>query len=332
MNVAIIGAGLQCKRRASTIRELCPSSLKIISSPHHSTKVAAEFGCESTKNWKEAVRRKDVDVVIVCTPPHLHAEISIAAMDLGKHVLCEKPLATSVKEAERMVASAKKNGVVLKCGFNHRHHPAILDAKRLVEQGKFGKVLFCRSRYGICGRPEYEKEWRADPKLAAGGQFMEQGVHVIDLFRWFLGDLKEVACMTSNHYFKEMKLEDDGMALFRSASGATACLHTTLVQWKNLFSFEVFGEEGYAIVEGLGGGYGEERLICGKRDFKAPFRDDTTYYRGSDKSWKEEWMEFLSAISQKRRPLGDGVDGLEALRAAFAAYESQDKKRFVSIH
>ncbi|OGX06651.1 MAG: hypothetical protein A2Z88_11600 [Omnitrophica WOR_2 bacterium GWA2_47_8] len=331
LNVAIIGAGLQCKRRAAAIKEWNPSSLKVIASLHNANTLAKEFRCESSDEWEETVKRKDIDVVVITTPPHLHAKISIAAMENGKHVLCEKPLASSVKEAEQMVASAKKNSVILKCGFNHRHHPAILDAKKMADQGKLGKILFIRSRYGICARPEYEDEWRADPKQAAGGQFMEQGVHAIDLFRWFLGDVDEVACMTSNHYFKKMELEDDGMAIFRSRSGATASLHTTLAQWKNLFSFEVFGEDGYAIVEGLGGGYGDEMLITGKRDFKAPFKDEITYYRGNDKSWKGEWMEFISSIKEKRKPLGDGTDGLEALRVGFAAYESQSKKRFVKI-
>jgi predicted dehydrogenase len=252
-------------------------------------------------------------------------------MENGKHVLCEKPLAKTIREAEEMVTASERNNVLLKCGFNHRHHPGIFDAKRRVDQGAIGKVLFARGRYGICGRPEYEKEWRADPGQAAGGQLMEQGIHLIDLFRWFLGELDEVACMSSNHYYKKMKHDDDGMAIFRAKSGATASLHTTLAQWKNLFSFEVFGDEGYVIVEGLGGSYGEERLIFGKKDFERPFKEEIIYYRGQDKSWKEEWKEFLSAIEEKRRPLGDGLDGLEALRAGFAAYDSNAEKRFVKI-
>ena len=164
-----------------------------------------------------------------------------------------------------MVNVARETGVTLKCGFNHRHHPAIWEAKKMVDQGKIGKPLFARCRYGICGRPGYEKEWRADPAQAAGGQFIEQGTHAIDLFRWFMGEIVEAVCMTGVEYFKKQSLDDNGMAIFRTASGAMASLHTSLTQWKNQFSFEVFGEDGYLGVEGLGASYGTEKLIAGRR-------------------------------------------------------------------
>ncbi len=333
MRVAIIGAGLQCRRRAPVVKEWKGAQLAVIDSLQldHARELAGKMGCEASADWMSAVARKDVDAVIVCTPPHVHAEISIAAMRAGKNVLCEKPLTRTVAEAEEMVKVAKETGRVLKCGFNHRHHPAIWEAKKIVDQGGIGKALFARCRYGICGRPGYEKEWRADPKQAAGGQFIEQCTHAIDLFRWFMGDIVEAACMTGVQYFKEQKLDDNGMAIFRTKSGAMASLHASLTQWKNLFHFEVFGEDGYVVVEGLGASYGNERLITGKRDFDGPFRDEVTEFRGGDISWKEEWNEFMSAVAEKREPLGNGRDGLEAMRAALGAYESEKSGRVVTF-
>jgi predicted dehydrogenase len=333
MRVAIIGSGLQCRRRAPVVKEWPGAELAVIASLHldHAKEQAAKFGCEASDDWKAVVARKDIDVVLVCTPPHVHAEMTIAALESGKHVLCEKPLAKTIVEAADMDRAARKAKRVLKCGFNHRHHPAVWQAKKMVDEGKLGRVMFMRCRYGICGRPGYEKEWRADPKRAAGGQFIEQGTHAIDLFRWFAGDFDEVTCMTSIRYFREQKMEDNGMAVFRMADGAIASLHTSLTQWKNLFSFEVFGEDGYAQVEGLGASYGVERLITGKRDFTAPFHDDITEYPGPDVSWKEEWAEFMAAIREGRKPIGDADDGYEALSAALAAYESQKKGRTVQI-
>ena len=137
--------------------------------------------------------------------------------------------------------------------------------------------------------------------------------------------------MTSIGYFTKQKMEDSGMAIFRTAAGATASLHTSLTQWKNLFSFEVFGEDGYVIVEGLGTSYGTEKFIRGKRDFDGPFRDDVIEYRGGDISWKEEWKEFVGAIDGRREPIGNGHDGVEAMRAALAAYESEKTGRIVKI-
>lgn len=333
MRVAIIGAGLQCKRRAPVVKEHPGATLTVIDSLQleHAQDMAKKFGCEASADWRKAVVRSDVDAVVVCTPPHVHAEISIAAMKAGKHVLCEKPLTRTVAESEQMVAVAKETGRVLKCGFNHRHHPAIRDAKKIVDGGGIGKALFGRCRYGICGRPGYEKEWRADPRQAAGGQFIEQGTHAIDLFRWFMGDVDEVTCMTGVEYFSKQALDDNGMAIFRMKSGGLASLHASLTQWKNQFSFEVFGEDGYVMVEGLGASYGVEQLIYGKRDFDGPFKNDTTEYRGGDISWKDEWKEFVAAIEKKREPLGNAIDGLEAMRAALAAYEAERTGRVIKV-
>jgi predicted dehydrogenase len=308
--------------------------LVVIASLHldHAQAVASKMGCEASDDWHRCVTRRDVDAVLVCTPPYVHAEIGIAAMRAGKHVLCEKPMTRSVADAERLVEASRETGMILKCGFNHRHHPAIWEAKRLLDKGTIGKPLFARCVYGICGRPGYEDEWRADPARAAGGQFIEQGTHAIDLFRWFLGEVAEVACMTGTQYFKDQTLDDNGMAVFRMASGAMASVHTSLTQWKNTFSFEVFGEDGYLNVDGLGASYGTEKLIAGRRDFSAPFQDTITEYRGGDISWREEWKEFARAIVERREPIGSGRDGLAAMRIAQAAYRAEESRSYAQVN
>lgn len=333
MRVGIVGAGLQCKRRAPVLKESKDDALVAIASLElaHADAAARAFGCAAEKDWRVLVGRADIDAVIVCTPPHVHAEISIAALRAGKHVLCEKPLSRTLEEAIAMEKAAYETRRVLKCGFNHRHHPAVWEAKRRVTAGEIGAPTFARCRYGICGRPDYTKEWRADPSQAAGGQFIEQGTHGIDLIRWFLGDITEVSCMTARHYFKDQPMEDDGFALFRTATGGTASLHTSLTQWQNLFSFEVFGTDGYVRVEGLGGGYGTELLYVGKRDFAAPFQDQVIQYRGGDVSWRDEWREFAGAIREEREPVGGARDGVEAMRIALAAYEAEKQRRVLPI-
>jgi predicted dehydrogenase len=333
MRVSFIGAGLQTRRRAPVIVQSSDDELvEIVGTENYPPNgVIDQAHCAWSNDWKLAVERAGVDAVVICTPPDLHAEIAIAALEAGKHVLCEKPLCRTLEEAEAMVAAARGANRVLKCGFNHRHHPAILEARKRFERGDFGRPIAARCRYGICGRPGYENEWRADPKRAAGGQFAEQGTHAIDLFRWFLGDLAEVSCMTSIGYFRTQTLEDNGMALFRSADGALATLHSSLTHWKNLFSFELLGEDGYFEVEGLGASYGTERLVVGKRDFNAPFQDHVIEYRGGDTSWKSEWLEFKQAIAENRTPLGSDLDGLEAVRAVLAAYQAEKSNSVVRI-
>ncbi|MDE2465078.1 MAG: Gfo/Idh/MocA family oxidoreductase [Alphaproteobacteria bacterium] len=333
MRVSFIGAGLQTSRRVPVVLDSADDELVEIVDfgTDQPSKLTGKFGCEWSTDWRRAIEREDVDAVVVCTPPDSHAEISIAAMVNGKHVLCEKPLCRTLPEADNMLKTAINTGRILKCGFNHRHHPAILDAHTRFARGDIGRLISARCTYGICGRPGFEKEWRADPQIAVGGQFAEQGVHAIDLFRWFLGELTEVSCLTSIGYFKSQRLEDNGMALFRSASGAIAMLHSSMTQWKNVFLLEFSGSEGYLTIDGLGATYGTERLLVGKRDFTAPFQDHIIEYRGGDASWRNEWREFKAAITEGREPIGSGYDGREALRLTLAAYESERAKVLIDL-
>jgi predicted dehydrogenase len=333
VRVAFIGSGLQTRRRAPVVAQSKTDELVTIVGIERASSeaLAKQFECESGTDWRSTVARDDIDIVVVTTPPHVHAEISIAALESGKHVLCEKPLSRTLEEAQAMLDAAGRAKRVLKCGFNHRHHPAVLEARRRFEQGDFGRPISARCRYGICGRPGYEHEWRADPARAAGGQYAEQGVHAIDLFRWFLGDLRDVSCMTAIGYFTDQTLDDNGMALFRSELGALAMLHASLTQWENLFSFELLGDDGYFTVDGLGATYGTEKLSVGKRDFTAPFQDHVIQYRGADTSWQAEWAEFTSAIVEGRQPIGNGADGLEAVRAVLASYRAEATRTVVDI-
>ena len=334
MKVGMIGSGLQAKRRGPVLKELPDNELVVIASRRkdRAKALADSLGCEAVDDWKQVVARQDIDAVLILTPPHIHAEMSIAAMRTGKHVLCEKPLSRTLQEAQEMMEVAGQEGIVLKCGFNHRHHPAIKQAKKLLDQGAIGTPCFVRGRYGIGARPEYDQEWRADDNVVSGGQLMEQGIHMIDLARWFVGDFVEVSAFVETRYIESIApLEDNAFVLLRSANGTVASLHSSLTQWKNLFSFEVIGEEGYVSVEGLGGGYDTERLIFGKKDLYAPFSEQITEFRGGDRSWLEEWKEFASAIEEKREPLGSAIDGAEGLRLAFAAYDSSKTKCVIRL-
>jgi predicted dehydrogenase len=333
VRIGLIGAKLQGLRRAPVIKNFPGTELVVISAAHpESAKaLASKFDCEATIGWEPIVKRADIDAVVICTPPHLHAEIGIAAMESGKHVLCEKPLARTLEEAQSMVKAAKDNNVKLKCGFNHRYHPAIQKAKEYVDSGKIGDINFIRCRYGICGRPGYDQEWRSRPQLVGGGHVMEHGMHGIDLCRLFLGDFNEVSAFMATYYWGMKPLEDNGFILMRTDKGKIASIHSSLTQWKNLFCFEVFGVDGYVVAEGLGGSYGVERLVFGKRDFNSPFTEEVVEFRGDDKSWLEEWREFVACVAENREPSGNGFDGLMAMRLVNAAYESDRTHSFVKV-
>jgi predicted dehydrogenase len=287
--------------------------------------------CQATTNWEDVVAREDIDATIVCTPPHLHAVMCTAALRQAKHVLCEKPLARSPEEAETIVAVAQENGVKLKCGFNLRHHPGIHQSWSWFDEGIIGEPIFIRCRYGIGGRPNYDREWRMKPEISGGGQLMDQGMHALDLARYFLGDFNQVFGFVQTGFWDVAPVEDNAFVLLRTAKGQIASIHVSWTEWKNLFSFEVFGKDGYIKVEGLGGSYGTQKATLGKRAFLKPFKEEVVEFRGNDQSWREEWGEFMTAIREDREPLGNGYDGLEALRLAHAVYESASNGHVIHL-
>lgn len=332
MHIGIIGAGRQGFRLGRAIREV--GDAKIIIADVDllaATRLSKLVGGEVVDNWENIVENTKIDAVVICTPPNLHAPIGIAAMENGKHVLCEKPLGLNPAEANKMVEVAKRQKVRLQCGFNLRFHPGIKQAKKWLDEGLIGTPVFARCRYGICGSPDYDKDWRANASISGGGELLDQGVHMLDLFRWFLGDLSEVTGFTSTSCWDIAPLEDNVFALLRTKKGQIASMHASWTQWKNLFSFEVFGCDGYFIVEGLGGSYGTEQAILGKRTALEPFTEKIIEFRGEDKSWHEEWKELIDAIKENREPLGAGIDGAEAIKIAYSIYESVKNKRVINI-
>ncbi len=322
--IGLVGAGLEGKRRAHALKEMSSCRLRIVADidEQAARRTAEEMACDHTTSWEEVVQREDVDVVAVCTPPHLHSLVSGAALRMGKHVLCSKPMGRSPEEARAIVDASEANGVGVKCGLNHRHHPGIRQVKQWQEQGAIGEIIFGRCCYGIGGRPGYDREWRSEREISGGGQLMDQGFHALDLFRWFMGDFVEAFGMLTTGFWPIAPMEDNAFALLRTAGGQVASLHASWSQWKNLFSFEVFGRDGYIRVEGLGASYGVERAVLGKREFAAPFREEVIEFRGQDSSWREEWEELTAAIREEREPLGSGRDALKAQELAHALYRS----------
>lgn len=333
IRVGLVGAGLIGRRRAAVVCESPGEDLIIVADVDRTRaeEVARENSCLVTTDWREVVSRDDVDVIIVSTTNDWLAPISIAAARNRKHVLCEKPLGRNPEESWQMVEAARANEVKLKTGFNHRYHAAIWRARELFDQGAIGEICFVRCRYGHGGRPGYDKEWRANPEISGGGELLDQGIHALDLFRWFLGDFHKVVGLTATSFWNT-PVEDNAFALLRTAKGQVASLHASWTQWKNLFSFEILGRDGYLIAEGLGGSYGPERLIWGERLLQSgPPEEKHFEFAGPDVSWEEEWREFVMAIQEDREPLGNGYDGWQALRLAYAIYESAATGRIVKL-
>jgi len=342
MRIGIVGAGLIGNKRAQAL-EIAKNNNKLVYivdlEISKAKDLARNFRCDAFQNWAEVVNRKDIDAIIIATPNKFILPIALEALKNKKHVLCEKPLGRNTKESEKIIEAGKNSEVILKTGLNHRHHPAIYKAKKLVENGAIGNIYYIRCVYGHGGRPGYETEWRASKDLCGGGELLDQGVHVVDLFRWYLGEFDEVYGQINTFYWN-MKVEDNAFAMFKTKKGQVAMMHTSWTQWKNEFLFEAFGEKGYLIIDGIGGSYGTETLKIGKRKMEirnpvqyvgGPPDEEVIEFPGPDISWTEEWEEFASAIKENREPLGSGYDGLMANKLIEAVYQSARLNKPIKI-
>uniref|UniRef100_E6Q5T1 Putative dehydrogenase n=1 Tax=mine drainage metagenome TaxID=410659 RepID=E6Q5T1_9ZZZZ len=334
LQIAVIGGGLIGRRRASCAASHKNSHLAFVVDADTSVAdaLALEYGVRTSLEWRDAIADPNIDIVVVATPNGYLAEIAIAALGAGKHVLVEKPMGRNIVEATAMAEAARKSGKILKIGFNHRYHPALASARERFCAGEIGELINLRARYGHGGRPGYEREWRGNAELAGGGELTDQGVHVADLIHWFAGLPNEAFAYTQTAIWPIAPLEDNAFALFRFENGAVASFHTSWTQWKNMFSFEVFGTKGSLSIEGLGKSYGIERLISAKRRLEGGVPEIAEEsFEGDDLSWQYEWNDFMNAVQTGEPYWGSPADGLAAMRMLAALYGSVEQGRPVPI-
>ncbi len=318
--VAIVGCGLIGQKRS---KALAGARLVVCgdTSMERAQKLAGQVpGCIASDQWQDVVTSLDVDIVIIATPHKMLAEISRVAIASGKHVLVEKPAARHVSELGDLVELAKEQATLVRVGFNHRYHRAFRKAREIVDSGTLGPLMFLRARYGHGGRIGYDKEWRAEPEISGGGELIDQGTHLIDLARWFLGDFVEVDGY-AHTYFWDMPVDDNAFMLLKTAQKQVALLHASCTEWKNTFSFELYGRDGKLQIDGLGGSYGVERLAWYKMLPEMGPPETTIWeYPMADNSWEVEMTEFLEDIRLGRQPAAGLQDAVAALDVVDKVY------------
>ena len=321
MRVAIIGCGLIGQKRAKALGNahltVCCDHVE-----ERAASLAKPYAAAVSLDWTEVVERPDVDLVIVATTHDLLPVIATRAACRGKHVLMEKPAARRATELEPLLEACARTGAKVRVGFNHRYHRALQKAHELVRSGELGPLMFVRGRYGHGGRIGYDKEWRSIPEKSGGGELVDQGCHLIDLSRWFLdAEFTGVQGRIAT-YFWDMPVEDNGFLLLGTDAGQTAFLHATWTEWKNLFSFEIYGRNGKVEISGLGGSYGTERVTFYKMSPElGPPETFAWEYPMADNSWETEFQLFLEDIRENREPSPGVRDAQAALRVIEAVYK-----------
>jgi predicted dehydrogenase len=318
--VGIVGCGLIGQKRAKALGQggqlVACADLDV----SRAESLARMSGAKVFRDWRELVWSPLVDVVIVATLHDSLAEITCTAAEAGKHVLVEKPAARNAAELEPVMAAAAKHGVKVHVGFNHRYHRSLRKAKEIVDSGALGELMFVRARYGHGARIGYDKEWRADPVLSGGGELIDQGPHLIDLSRWFLGELTDVEGFAHTYYW-DMPVDDNAFMLLKTAKKQAAFLHVSCTEWKNTFSMEIYGKSGKLDLSGLGGSYGVEKITWYRMLPQMGPPETTSWeYPMADDSWECELNEFFDDIRFNRQPASSLNDALASLRVIEKIY------------
>jgi len=319
MRLTIIGCGLIGSKRAAAA-----ASHEIVAvcdpDPERRERLARQTSARAIADWREAIA-VDADAVVIATTHDQLAPIALAAVEAGRHVLVEKPAGRRPAEVAPLMAAAERRNRIVKVGFNHRFHPAIARAKALADEGRIGPLLFVRGRYGHGGRLGYEKEWRFQREISGGGELIDQGSHLIDLSRWFLGDLT-LAYGAVPSYFWPASVEDNCFLALAGEQNRMAWLHASWTEWKNLFVFEIMGRDGKLTIEGLGGSYGTERLTL-HRMLPQMGPPETTIWEFPfpDRSFNDEFENFVAAVEGRSPANGDINDAHANLVIVEAVYD-----------
>jgi len=328
LGFAVVGCGNMGMKRIKSILEnqnrcqlVCIADMDV----EKAKSVAKDFGCEYYTEYMNVVGNPDVECVVVSTPNKFHAPVSIAALKHGKHVLCEKPLARNPKEAIAMVKAALKNHTFLKTGSNVRFFPSVLKAKELQDKGEIGTVLFLRGWIGNSGW-HLKNLWFTDPDMAGGGTFLDNGTHMLDLVRCFLGEVSECLGFASTMFWSVKPLEDIALGVFKTLNGKLAFIQSSWFEWAGYIYMEVYGTDGYIRIDNRDQTC---KTILGKKDGSKRIFD---YSLQPPVSYNLELKHLIESIQGAKQPLPSGYDGLRAVQMAWGVYESSRTGKKVTIY
>lgn len=341
-------AHVHAEFRAKAISEIPGATIVAIADDNEARgRAAAErWGVDSfTTDWRELVARDDLDLVMVHSENSVHVEQVIAVAGSGKHVFCEKPIATTVDDAKRMAQAVDKAGVEGTAAFVSRFSKEADRAKAIVDSGVLGTVLFTRSIIGLAGIAEIGcppdmVEWMQDPQLGGGGAWIDEGSHGIDLLRWLVGDIDQISAFTANRDKPDIQGEDIAVAILRYENGALGEITTAWsmnVDIKMRNALEIYGTGGTLIMRATDPFPQVEVFRSSDnelyRGWTVPNIEPATTEPHDYSGWaphvhhyKREVASYLDRLARNQKPFGPTLDdGLACLAVISAGYESAEK-------
>ena len=270
-----------------------------------------------------------LDALFVCMTNDIAAEATVAGLEAGLHVFCEKPPGRNLDDVMGVIRSERQHpGLKLMYGFNHRFHLSVKDALKILRSGELGGVINMRGMYGKAKLATFDQpDWRTKREICGGGVLLDQGIHIVDLMRLFGGDFTEIYSFISNQHWGH-EVEDNAYALMRTSDGVVAMLNSSATQWRHRFHLDVTLERGSLILSGILSGtksYGPETLIVVRADPEKdqgdPAEQITRY--NYDPSWDEEIHVFTESIlNDTPVPSGTSEDALRTMQLIFRIYHA----------
>ncbi|MDF9407872.1 MAG: putative 4,5-dihydroxyphthalate dehydrogenase [Pelotomaculum sp. PtaB.Bin013] len=324
----IAGCGRIARVHANEIVALPQAELVAVNDidPFVLKNFASYYNVKGYRDYKKMLEERDLDVVVICTPSGLHAKMGILAARSGKHVLVEKPLALSLSDADMLVNTCEKAGVILSVVMQKRFNRFFQILKSAIDDGRFGKLSHATATVRWNRDEAYflNNPWRGK-RAEDGGVMMNQAIHIVDILSWLMGSVESVFAYTATRC-RPIETEDVGVAVLKFGSGALGTIEAaTTVYPRNLEqTIAVFGERGTVVIGGekadtvmtwrFSETREEDQMVCLKEEAKCYM----------EPGHQAVLQDMVKAILTGGRPVVDGREGRKALEIVLGIYRSAE--------
>lgn len=341
MRFGLIGAGGIGQVRKAALAQAPDCELTAVFDVNH--EVAKQTGVRVFTSVEELATSDACDAVIISTPTNFHMQQAIIAMEGGKHVLIEKPMASSLDQCRQMLETSRRTGKILTVGFNHRYFEAIKTVRKAIQSGAIGKLSYIRSYGGHTGLSEFKAPWMHNKGIMGGGTLMDNGIHVLDLTCYLMGSVESVYGLALTDIWKLDRSEDNAFVLMRGPNGVVATLHSSWSEWKGYrFYVEAYGDKGMArayyapmmstiITMDKPGG---ARTVTRNFYVSSIFREKLKGWQSTViQTFVEEFADFIALT--KGQPyngvIAQATDGYRACEIANAVYTSSETGQTITL-
>lgn len=322
VKIALVGCGRIAQTHLETINVLDEAVLVGVADINEevSRSVGEQFGCRAYVGYKEMIDKEKPEVLCVATPPLLHPEISIHALQKGTHVLCEKPFAIDLESAKKMVKEAEEKSLFITMASKFRFVDDVIKAKGVIESGMLGEIILFELAF--CAKVDMQNRWNSRKEISGGGVLIDNGTHAVDIVRYLLGPIKRIQAL-SGKQVQKMDVEDTAIVFFETATNARGCIELSWSIHKDSESFiNIFGSGGMLSI-----GWKNSKYRQSEKE------DWIVFGSGYDKkkAFINQYKDFINCIRRKTKPVINAEDSLESTRVIEITYKSLQGNNWLEV-